>query len=425
MSRPDGGVNLSPEAREGSSRRSDGDPRKKRQENATTGATAAGIRAVSARLLTFYFRAPMKAFMRTRVDYMVCSLTLYVTEGNPNASQGYVRAINPRVQAQEKWSWRTTSPALLAHAIRRYGWSFIPNQVLPPLVANATVGAVLYTSYLQTLGALHEPSAHAVKRVYPPPDLSTSFTAGLVAGTIQSVIAAPLDALQVRFQANDMLSGKYKTMYHYAFQKSIEIGPRGIFAGFSLSFLKDSFGYGAFFATFEYLKSQAFYGFVSSYYGHYGKLSEGQQRRVDAQSSGLERAVIRPHYMLEPAFILLAGIAASITQQAVQYPLSKIQEVHYGRVEAIDFAPNGGKGGQLSARLYTSAYRRTLQDCLSLAAEAGGLRRWLYGGFLMGTLRQVPSTSAGLIVFEVLRRKYSNDEDAVKIRKDGYDILLP
>lgn len=318
-----------------------------------------------------------------------------------------------------------TSPALLAHAVRRYGWSFIPNQVLPPLVANATVGAVLYTSYLQTLGTLHEPSAHAVKRVYPPPDLSTSFAAGFVAGTIQSIIAAPLDALQVRFQANDMLNGKYKTMYHYAFQKSIEIGSRGIFAGFSLSFLKDSFGYGAFFATFEYLKSQAFYGFVSSYYGHYGKLSQGQQRRVDEQSSGLGRAVIRPHYMLEPTFILLAGIAASITQQAVQYPLSRVQEVHYGRLETIDSATRKGKRNRLSVGLYTSAYRQTFRNCISQASILGGLRRWLYGGFVMGTLRQVPSTSAGLIVFEVVRRKYSNDEDAVKIRKDGYDILLP
>ena len=42
----------------------------------------------------------------------------------------------------------------------------------------------------------------------------------------------------------------------------------------------------------------------------------------------------------------------------------------------------------------------------------------------MGTLRQVPSTSAGLIVFEILRRKYALDEEEVRIHKDGYDILL-
>ena len=42
----------------------------KRKGNAATGASAAGIRALSAQFVAFYFRAPMKAFFRTRVDYM-------------------------------------------------------------------------------------------------------------------------------------------------------------------------------------------------------------------------------------------------------------------------------------------------------------------------------------------------------------------
>lgn len=127
---------------------------------------------------------------------------------------GYARAINPRVQAGESWSWRMTSPALLGHAVRKYGWSFIPNQVLPPLIANTAVGAVLYTSYLNMLAVLHEPSARGTKRVYPPPSIGTTFTAGFTAGAIQSFIAAPLDALQVRFQAAEMLEGKYSNMWY-------------------------------------------------------------------------------------------------------------------------------------------------------------------------------------------------------------------
>jgi hypothetical protein len=59
-----------------------------------------------------------------------------------------------------------------------------------------------------------------------------------------------------------------------------------------------------------------------------------------------------------------------------------------------------------------------------LARREGGLRRWLYKDFFASTLRQVPSTSIGLIVFEIARRKYAVDEDIVKIQKDGYDILL-
>ena len=321
-----------------------------------------------------------------------------------------------------------TSPALLRYAIRQHGWSFVPNQVLPPLLANTAVGAILYTAYLNMLGVLHEPSSRATKRVYPPPPLNTTFTAGFLAGGIQSVVAAPLDALQVRFQAAEMMEGKYKHMWQYAASKTHDIGIRGVFAGWSLSFIRDSFGFGAFFAAFEFVKGQYFYSFVSTYYGKYDRLSLFQQTKVDNQTtvgpSG--RPEIKPHYMLEPTFLLLAGAAASIAQSVIQHPLTRVQDVHYGRLEWIDShkhaepkAPNIN-----SLRLYASAYRKTLKECAVLARRSGGLRRWLYSDFVMGTLRQVPSTSAGLIVFEVVRRKYAFDEEVVRIRKDGYDILL-
>jgi len=278
---------------------------------------------------------------------------------------------------------------------------------------------------LTRLGLLHEPSSRATKRVYPPPPLSATFTAGLAAGTIQSVISAPIDALQVRFQAAEMISGKYPNMWKYASHKTHEIGFRGVFAGWTLSLLRDSFGFAAFFAAFEYVKGQAFYGFVSNVYGFYDRLSLATQAKVDAQSETRGRPEIKPHYMLEPAFLLMAGAAASIAQAIVQHPITRVQDVHWGRLEWIDSHNHGAekaKGGTL--RLYASAYRKTSKECAVLARKAGGLRQWLYADFLMGTLRQVPSTSAGLIVFEIVRRKYSLDEEVVRIRKDGYDILL-
>lgn len=343
-----------------------------------------------------------------------------------NSNEGYARAINPRVQAGEAWSWRMTSPALLAHAIKTHGWGFIPNQVLPPLLANTAVGAVLYTSYLNVLGLLHEPSSRATKRVYPPPPLSTTFEAGFIAGGIQSLIAAPLDALQVRFHAAEMTAGKYGNMWGYAHSKTKEIGVRGVFAGWSLSFIRDSFGFGAFFAAFEYVKGQCFYNFVSNFYGFYDKLSSFQKTKIAGQESTPGRPEIRPHYMLEPTFILLAGAAASIAQSTIQHPITRVQDVHYGRLEWVDshrhIDATALKTNTLS--IYASAYKKTFKQCAVLARKAGGLRRWLYADFLKGTLRQVPSTSAGLIVFEIIRRKYANDEEVVRIRKDGYDILL-
>lgn len=46
-------------------------PLKEPRTNAATGASAAGVRAFTAQAVAFYFRAPVKAFFRTRVDYLV------------------------------------------------------------------------------------------------------------------------------------------------------------------------------------------------------------------------------------------------------------------------------------------------------------------------------------------------------------------
>ena len=76
-------------------------------------------------------------------------------------------------------------------------------------------------------------------------------------------------------------------------------------------------------------------------------------------------------------------------------------------------------------RAYYHAYQQSWAKCVA-EAEAGGLslRAWLYRGFWWNTIRQVPSTSAGLIIFELVRRKYGLGGDQVKISGDGYDILL-
>ncbi|KAH0840455.1 mitochondrial carrier protein [Fonsecaea pedrosoi] len=399
------------------------------KSNAATGASAAGVRAFTAQAVAFYFRAPVKAFFRTRVDYLA-----------------YAKSINPDIQ-NGRWSWRSTTPGLLATAIKHYGWRFVPEQLALPLFANVAVGAALYTSYLQILGLLHEPSAHARKTVYPPPSPQSTFLAGFAAGTIQSVLAAPLDALQVRFERR---GPRYedKTMWEYGKGKLREIGARGIFAGFGLSFLKDSFGSGVFFCAFEWVKAQGYHGFVQWYYGH--KLAEGWngeelgmrekkqiQARVDERlesKSDPEALLVRPHYALEPAFLMLAGMTASIAQQVVLYPLSTIQTLHYERLEELDQkaikitndnVPLARRGRMLKA--YYHAYQETWKQARLQAVTERGMRRWLFKGFWWFTIRQVPSTSAGLIIFELVRRKYGQEGlgDEVRISSKGkYDILL-
>lgn len=49
-------------------RQDDRQDRRKNHTNAATGASAAGVRALSAQALAFWFRAPAKAFIPTRIE---------------------------------------------------------------------------------------------------------------------------------------------------------------------------------------------------------------------------------------------------------------------------------------------------------------------------------------------------------------------
>jgi hypothetical protein len=236
-------------------------------------------------------------------------------------------------------------------------------------------------------------------------------------------------------------------MWAFSAAKLREIGVRGVFSGFGLSFLKDSFGSAVFFSVFEYVKAQGYYNFVRWYYGSLsGDAVVLLSRKRPGPREGLGIAseepemptIIRPHYAIEPAFLLLAGMGASVTQQVVLHPLSHVQAEHWERLEGLDAKarklrrearlppePSNSASRWRMLRAYRDAYRTTWAECMAEAQAAGlTMRQWLYRGFWWNTVRQVPSTSAGLIIFELVRRKYGFGGDQVKINRDGYDILL-
>ncbi|KAG5929961.1 hypothetical protein E4U42_003615 [Claviceps africana] len=432
------------------------------RSNAATAASAAGVRALSAQLVAFYFRAPAKAFFRTRVDYLAyartvhrqqiaCMLDALARDRSATRTRRFLRHV---------WIWmRSTTPGVLTSAISQQGWSVLPQQILPPLIANVGVGAVLYTSYLHILGRLHEDSAKATKRVYPPPPPQHTFAAGFLAGGVQSVLAAPLDALQARYDHHDLMprdgGGRPRSMWSFGAEKLREIGLRGVFAGWGLSFAKDSLGSAVFFSMFEYVKAQGYYRFVTWYYGGLGQdivdflaMKRPPSRRQDdnydghghGDSSPEEKkdkvAVIRPHYAIEPAFLFAAGFSASFAQQLLLHPLTHLQVKHWDHLEDLDERAARYRAARAAnpekphrpwrmLRAYYHAYRETWAGCAAeAAAEKQNLTRWLYRGFWWNTIRQVPSTSAGLIIFELIRRKYGYGAEEIRITKDGYDILL-
>ncbi|KAK6525497.1 hypothetical protein TWF694_005628 [Orbilia ellipsospora] len=347
------------------------DPKKKSKgKNAVQGASAAGARAITMQFISFYFRYPVKSFLRVRVDYLAVA-----------------RAINPGVQANEPWSLRQSSVGILSHAVKVYGWKFIPNQVLPPLLANTSLGVLVYTSYLHLLARNHEPTSHATKRAYPPPPYWATFTAGAGAGALQSLFAAPLDALSYRFDVNELTKHESLSFWAYGKRKLAEIGLQGVFAGYSLSLVKEALGYGFFFSSFEYIKQQAYYSWLSHYYGHQHRyLHPFGTKPTDPIT------IIKPHWSLEPIFILLAGAGASFTSQAIFFPMNQIQNMHLRQLDYIDrssamAASKINKHSLSWLRRYSHAYQRTYRDCKTAAQANGGWRRWLYSGYLLTTVK--------------------------------------
>jgi Mitochondrial carrier protein len=240
--------------------------------------------------------------------------------------------------------------------------------------------------------------------------------------------AAPLDALQTRFEQRER-HYENKSMWAYGKGKLKDIGVRGIFAGWGLSFLKDSLGSGVFFSVFEYVKAQSYYKFVATYYGSLEPWAVTRLAEVRGalNTSRRDNPIIKPHYVIEPGFLMLAGVAASIAQQGIIYPLNKIQIMHYERLEELD---NNARAYQRTPatgrmiRAYYHAYQETWRRCQIQALNAGGLRHWLFRGFWRNSIRQTPATSAGLVIFELVRRRYGIGNEEVKINEDGYDILL-
>jgi hypothetical protein len=209
-----------------------------------------------------------------------------------------------------------------------------------------------------------------------------------------------------------MLEGRYKNMWQYSFQKIREIGLRGIFAGWSMSFVKDATSCALFFSTFEYVKAQLYFQCLPVIYG------------IGNRQDKWDPTPIKPHYLLEPTFLLLGGAAATFAQQAVQFPMSQLQNIHFARLESLDYAASLEPSPRRLWHMYYHAYIVTYEQAKRQALMLGGWRKWLYKDFVWSTLRQTPSTSAGLIVFEIVRRKYGEEQGGVLADLGGKQFIL-
>ncbi|KAK9339457.1 mitochondrial carrier domain-containing protein [Lipomyces starkeyi] len=401
-----------------------------RKSNQYVGAATAGTRALLSQMIAFYVRVPIKLFRPTRVDYLLVP-----------------RAINPAVAASLPWKFRThSSIALLTHAVKEHGWSFIPNQVLLPLSANAAVGIFLYTTYLTALPLFSEHKVQINNALSSQvPDILTprqTFLAGFIAGGAQSLAAAPVDAIFTRFSVNELLENpesgelRHKSLWRYSIEKLKAIGVRGVFAGYTLSFTKEALGFACFFSTFESVKQWSYARVVRDYGAPIPKYVDAAAK-LPAGSKQNQHSTIRekPSAALYPATILGAGAAATIALQIVQYPLSRLQNIHLTILESIDFNtiylhereqqkaqvketvrhPRTARRELLHT--YIDAYQQMFRQVRTLknVGKQKSWLRWLYKGFVRNTLTAVPSSSIGLFVFEIMRIRYMEELEGLDV----------
>ncbi|KAK9467558.1 mitochondrial carrier domain-containing protein [Lipomyces arxii] len=371
-----------------------GSTKKQRNSKSTqyVGTATAGTRALLSQMLAFYVRVPVKLFRPTRVDYLLVP-----------------RAINPAIGSNMPWRFRThSSMALLTHAVKKHGWRFIYDQVLPPLLANSVVGIILYTTYLTALPLFSNNDSDSF--FGPANEVLTwrqTMAAGFIAGGAQSLAAAPIDAIFTRFSVSELLEDSlrdsdqtHKSLWRYGWEKLGSIGLRGVFAGYSLSFAKEATGFAVFFSTFEAVKQWSYKRLVTEYGAPLPKY-------VDRDSNPDKHASIRekPSAALYPASILGAGAAASVALQIVQHPLTRIQAVQLTILEAMDFA-----GSRHFREDYIEAYRRTFHQIKSQKTlSRHSWLSWLYRGLGRSVIVTVPSTSIGLFVFEIMRVRFMEE----------------
>ncbi|KAL1922337.1 uncharacterized protein VTP21DRAFT_9876 [Calcarisporiella thermophila] len=358
--------------------------RKNRSEAASIGVSTALTRTLVIQTLHIYFRTPIKLFRPMRVDYLQTARAL-MPPTDPS-------------KRQKRFSLRYTSVGMISHAVKTQGFGFLHRYLFPPLFLNTAIGSVLYGVYSLSLPSFHPPSSYVRHRTFPPPPFSAVFAAGALAGACQAVIAAPLDNIMRVSEVNELLEGKYRSVWAYGREKLRQLGWFSVYRGFSLTLIKDSLSCGIFFGVFEFVKQQGYYLFLEEYYRkQLGDLTLSLKENGEGQY-----ALKKPHWMLEPTFILLAGAMAALAYQVVDHPLERVRDVFYIEEAQSEYLV---KDANLNSRRAQAIalYKLTYQACSKRIEKMSALR-FFYSGFSSTALRAVPASSVGFLAFEIVRR---------------------
>ncbi|CDK24879.1 unnamed protein product [Kuraishia capsulata CBS 1993] len=348
-------------------------------------ATTAGTRAVLYQFLSLYLRTPAKLFRPSRFDYLATARIL----------------LQDSLKARPYNFFSHSGIAMLVNAVKKEGWKFIPSQVLPPIIANSATGVVLYTTYLTSLQYFNGFGNATLES----PNPIDTFRAGFLAGAAQSLVAAPIDAIYARSNASEIIGGKHENLWKYGMYKLQQIGLVGVFAGFGASFVKESFGFAAYFSTFEVIKNQG-YHMTTKCINWYDSAKAYVLKREPTHLSDDSKSA----RILKTSFILFAGATAAFNLLAIQYPINKIQNIHLARLEALDIFNESTHQRRPFIKLYYKSYLDTIEQVLYMKQKSTlTWVGWCYKGFVSNALTTIPASSIGLLIFEITRQRLSTD----------------
>ncbi|KAJ2362864.1 hypothetical protein H4S02_003159 [Coemansia sp. RSA 2611] len=403
-----------------------------RKQASSVGAATSAVRSLLLQPLYLWYRTPLKLFRPLRVDYLATA-----------------RALLPRDVLSRRVSLRGSTVGMISNAVRLRGWSFIPNYVLQPLVANWMVGFALFTTYTAVLPTAYSraSSQYSIgsreKLQWHPPVI-----AGAAAGLAQSVVATPLDSLRIRFEVKDMINGRFHSWWSFASKHIVDLGLSGLYRGLRITLVKDVVGYAGFFGLFEIIKqdtidiyrdlvqtacaanmfssdSEEVSRLTRGRVAELRKLLDREPERVESQSWIAKNSyVLLPVLLLPPALgkpacVLFAGGVASLAYQAVDYPFERFRTLLYseianGEVVKQSVAGHFVKGGgppESKITPYRAAWRSLIamaareypHPIRSTAMQSILAIRHLYRGWLGVALRSIPATTVGLLAYELLK----------------------
>lgn len=200
-----------------------------------------------------------------------------------------------------------------------------------------------------------------------------------------------------------------------------------MFAGYSFSLIKESFGFAFYFSTFETIKTQG-YTITFKVFEFLRNQEETIKRKlqsifnwdeikVDEKMQRLERYKLER--LLKTSFILIAGASAAFALLAIQYPVTKVQKIHLSRLEALDIFNASTRKEKPFIKLYYNSYVDTFNQVLRMKQKAKVT--WFkaaYSGFFRNAVTTIPATSVALLVFEITRTRLA-------INIDESEILAP